>query len=240
MSKFFWISTFALLSALFNYIGIYAFYKNSRWIERFKNYFLCFAAGVLISTPFLVAFPHAFAEKSNCGFFAVFGFVFMLFVDRVVYRFSKNRDEAFGIVGAVAIGFHSFVDGVIYTITFNASLIIGFLSASGLVAHEFAEGIITYAFLIAGGYNPKKAFAYAFAIAGLTTPLGAFVVYPVMERVSEDLIPFLVSFVGGILVYFSASHLIPETRDAKEKHSTSAFFLGILFVLLSLLYSHHH
>lgn len=240
MDRFILISIFAFLSAVFNYVGVYAVYRNRNWIERFKDYFLCFAAGVLISTPFLVAFPHSFKERPDSGVVAVSGFVFMWFIDKVINNLTRSKDKAFGILGAVAIGFHSFVDGVIYTITFNASVVMGFLSATGLVCHEFAEGVITYTFLIAGGYQAKKAFLYAFIIAGLTTPFGAFVVYPFISKLSDEILSVLVSFVGGVLVYFSASHLIPETRESEGKHSFLAFFIGILFSLISSLYFHHH
>lgn len=240
MNVFKWIALFGFLSAIFSYLGIYAIYKKSNWVEKFKNYLLCFAAGILISTPFLITFPHAFEKKPDSGIFAIGGFVFLWFIDKVIYNFTKNKNEAFGIIGSIAIGFHSFVDGIIYTITFNASLVMGFLSATGLIFHEFAEGVITYTFLIAGGYHPKKAFIYAFIIAGLTTPFGAFVVYPLVSMLSKNIIPFLVSFVGGVLVYFSASHLIPEARESEEKHSSFAFFIGIMLVVVSSFYFHVH
>lgn len=239
MSIFKWIATFAFLSAVFSYVGIRAVYKNSKWIESFKDYLLCFAAGVLIATPFLIAFPHSFEKDEKSGIFAVIGFIFMLFVDKIICKFTQDKKEAFGLTGAVAIGFHSFVDGVIYTITFNASVIIGFLSATGLVAHEFAEGVLTYTFLIAGGYNPKKAFWYAFSIAGLTTPLGAFVIYPLVSSIDRGLIPKLVSLVGGMLVYFSASHLIPEARESEEKHSTLSFLIGVGLAFVFSFHNHH-
>lgn len=234
-----WIAVFAFLSSVFSYVGIHAIYKNSKWIDKLKDYLLCFAAGVLIATPFLVAFPHSFEKDEKSGIFAVIGFIFMLFIDKIVYKLTNDKKEAFGLTGAIAIGFHSFVDGVIYTITFNASVIIGFLSATGLVAHEFAEGVITYTFLVAGGYNAKKAFWYAFIIAGLTTPFGAFIVYPLIGSVSRDIIPRLVSLVGGMLVYFSASHLIPEARDSQEKHSVISFLIGVGLAFIFSLHTHH-
>ncbi|MCX7911103.1 MAG: zinc/iron permease, partial [Endomicrobia bacterium] len=182
-----WISIFAFLSMFFSYIGVYSIYKKNNWIQSFKDYLLCFAAGILIATPFLVAFPHSFEKNPDTSVFAVLGFVFMFFSDKVIYNLTKSKEKAFGLIGVIAIGFHSFIDGVIYTITFNASLVIGFLSACGLVAHEFAEGIISYTFLIAGGYSPKKAFLYSFIIAGLTTPFGAFIVYPIISSLNEEI-----------------------------------------------------
>jgi len=231
-NTFKWIAGFAVASALANYIAVYSVYKNTHWISKFKNYLLCFAAGVLISTPLLIAFPEAFEKDKNAGVFGLLGFLFMFFVDKMINHFTNRKEVAFGITGAIAIGFHSFVDGIIYTITFSASIMIGILSATGLVAHEFAEGVITYTFLIAGGFNNKKAFIYAFLIAGLTTPIGAFVVYPLVSKLSGEIIPLLLGFVGGILIYFSASHLIPEANENNEHHSFIALLSGVVFVVL--------
>ncbi|MCX7589860.1 MAG: zinc/iron permease, partial [Patescibacteria group bacterium] len=102
------------------------------------------------------------------------------------------------------------------------------------------EGIISYTFLIAGGYSPKKAFLYSFIIAGLTTPFGAFIVYPIISSLNEEIISFLVSFAGGMLVYFSASHLIPETRQSQEKHSVLSFLSGVLLAFIFFFYFHKH
>lgn len=234
-----WIAAFAVASTLVNGIGIYMIYKSKKWVEKFKNFFLCFAAGVLISTPLLISLPHAMENNEKAGIFALAGFLFMLIINRFISEHSEEKNFSFGITGAVAIGFHSFVDGVIYTITFSASVIIGVLSATGLVAHEFAEGVITYTFLSAGGFSPKKAAIYAFLVAGITTPIGAFIVYPFVSNLDKSVIQLLTSFTAGILIYFSASHLIPEARESKEKHSILALLSGLSFaILLSFMHKH--
>lgn len=231
MSTFKWIAVFAVASAVVNSIVIYMIYKAKNWVYKFKDYFLCFAAGVLISAPLLISLPHVMKDNENAGIFVLAGFLFMLIINKFI---SENNEEnvAFGITGAFAIGFHSFVDGVIYTITFSASTVIGILSATGLVAHEFAEGVITYTFLSAGGFSPKKAALYAFFVAGLTTPLGAFVVYPFISTLDKSVIQLLTAFTAGILIYFSASHLIPEARESEKKHSILALIAGLAFAIV--------
>ncbi|HOJ85389.1 MAG TPA: ZIP family metal transporter [Elusimicrobiales bacterium] len=231
MSTFKWIAAFALASAVVNGTGIYTIYKTKNWVYKFKDYFLCFAAGVLISTPLLIALPHAIENNEYAGIFALAGFLFMLIINKFISE-NNEKDVAFGITGAFAIGFHSFVDGVIYTITFSASTIIGILSATGLVAHEFAEGVITYTFLSAGGFSPQKAALYAFFVAGLTTPLGAFVVYPFISTLDKSVIQLLTAFTAGMLIYFSASHLIPEARESEKKHSILALISGLGFAIV--------
>ena len=59
MSAFYWILIFALGAMLVNSVGIWVIYKYKDWAERAKVYFMCFAAGVLISSPLIMAFPEA-------------------------------------------------------------------------------------------------------------------------------------------------------------------------------------
>jgi ZIP family zinc transporter len=56
---FIWMGGFAILSAIVNAIGIFAIAKYKQWAEKAKIYFMCFAAGILISTPLMLALPQA-------------------------------------------------------------------------------------------------------------------------------------------------------------------------------------
>jgi zinc transporter ZupT len=38
-------------------------------------------------------------------------------------------------------------------------------------------------------------------------------------------------FVGGVLIYVSASHLLPEAREHEKFHSQTAFLLGVLLAV---------
>jgi len=231
-NTFTWIVIFAISAAAINGIGILTIYKYKKWAESTKTYFMCFAAGVLISVPLMSAFPEAVEKNHNAGFFALVGFLFMFFSNKFIQYRTKQKSLAFGITAMQGIGIHSFVDGMIYTVTFNTSILTGFLAGTGLVIHEFAEGVITYSFLIAGGFNKKKAILYAFLISSLTTPLGAFIAYPFVSKLSQSILGLSLGFVVGVLVYISASHLLPEARGHEGKHSVIAFLGGIVLALL--------
>ncbi len=65
---FVWVAVFAILSAVINAAGIFAIIKYKKWAEKIKTYFICFAAGVLISTPLMLALPQAL-QKPLCGIY---------------------------------------------------------------------------------------------------------------------------------------------------------------------------
>ncbi|MBD3247465.1 zinc/iron permease [Candidatus Pacearchaeota archaeon] len=238
LSVFQWIAIFSIGAAIINGLGIFAIFKNKKWAEKSKNYLMCFAAGVLISVPLMFALPNALEKTPYAGAAALVGFLFMFFSNQVIRARTKKKSLAFGITAAEGIGIHSFVDGVVYSVMFSASVFIGFLAGIGLVVHEFAEGVIAFSLLIKSNVQKKKAAFYAFLIASLTTPIGAFVAYPFIRKLSGSNLGLALGFVTGVLIYLSASHLLPEAQRQtrkNKKHSVIAFLIGVLLALLIVL-----
>jgi ZIP family zinc transporter len=237
-NTFIYIASFAVASALINSLGILAIFRNREWAEKAKTYFMCFAAGMLVSTPLLITLPTAIGKNFYAGFMALFGFLFMFFSNELIKRYTNKKTLAFGITAVEGIGIHSFIDGIIYTVTFKVSILVGVLAGTGLVVHEFAEGVITYLVLLKGGMKEKTAMLYAFLVAGLTTPIGAFVAFPLINKLSESNLGLMLGFVSGILLYVSASHLLPEAKQEEKEHSSIAFLSGVglaIFLVLSRL-----
>lgn len=226
--SFGWIALFAFLAATVNALGILVVFRYREQAEKLMPYLMCFAAGVLISTPLMIALPAALERDPRSGFMALGGFLFMFFSNKVIRHYTHEEALAFGITAAQGIAVHSFVDGIVYAVTFEVSVLVGVLSAGVLVAHEFAEGVITFLILVRGGVNRRAAMVSAFLIASLTTPLGAFVAYPFIRPLSGGTLGLLLGFVSGVLIYVSASHLLPEARGHEERHSLLAFMAGVV------------
>ena len=231
VGTFTWVSIFAIGAMIVNSVGIWFVYKNISWAEKNKEFFMCFAAGVLITTPLLIAFPQAIGKNPNSGIAALLGFVFMFFSNKFIQYKTSKASLAFGITALEGIGIHSFIDGVIYSVTFNVSTYTGLLVGIGLVVHEFAEGVITFSFLSKSGLSKKRAGIFAFLVAALTTPVGAFIAYPFVSKMNDSLLGLALGFVVGVLIYLSASHLLPEAREHEGKHAYWAFLAGVLLGL---------
>ena len=227
-----WIGIFAIGAMIINGIGILTMYRNREFAERNKVYFICFAAGVLITAPLVHIFPHAMVGNQYAGIAALVGFLFMYSSNKIIKLKTKEKELAFGITAIEGIGIHSFIDGIIYSVTFSVSTYTGILAGIGLATHEFAEGVIAFSVLLKGGLTCKKAAFIAFLVAGMTTPLGAFLVYPFIKTLSGENLSLALGFVGGVLVYVSASHLLPESREHEQHHSHVAFLLGVGLALL--------
>ena len=76
---------------------------------------------------------------------------------------------------------------------------------------------------------------YVFFAAALTTPIGALIAYPAISRVNDSLLGLALGFTSGVLIYVSASHLLPEAGAHEKRHSVVSFFAGITLALLLLL-----
>jgi len=235
LNTFTWIAIFAISAAIVNTIGILVMYNNKKWVEKTKTLFMCFAAGVLISTPLMFALPNAIKMNSYAGVAALIGFLFMFLSNEIIKHKTRQKSLAFGITAIEGIGIHSFIDGIIYTVTFSASILLGFLSGLGLVIHEFAEGVITFSMLVKTKMKKDKALLIAFLVAAITTPIGAFIAYPFISKFNGSTLGLALGFVSGVLIYLSASHLLPEARENEKEHSGWAFLAGVGLAILIVL-----
>jgi zinc transporter ZupT len=241
MENTFWTALGASsLAATVTTIGIYVIRRFEPWGRRNTIYFVCFAAGVLISVSFLHIIPKAFSMNAKAPRYLFAGYIGLHLFNRFINAFvcDKSSDERYGIglVPMLGIGFHSFIDGFIYSITFTVGIFTGILAATGMVLHEFPEGIITYLLLIRAGFRVKTSLLLAFLAAAVTTPLGMLVSYPHIRKIDETLLGALLAFSAGALVYVGATHLLPQAETENKKYSLFALGAGII-VALGIIFS---
>jgi ZIP family zinc transporter/zinc and cadmium transporter len=240
MENTFWSAFGAsLLAALVTAIGIYTIRHFEAWGRRNSIYFVCFAAGVLISVSFLHIIPKAFTMNANAPVYLLGGFLLMHVFNRFITAFVCERGAepryGIGLTPMVGIGFHSFIDGFVYSITFTVSIFTGVLAATGMVLHEFPEGIITYLLLLRSGFAEKTSLILAFLAASISTPLGTLVSYPYISQIDKPLLGALLAVSAGALVYVGATHLLPQAEQERRKYSLYALGAGILVAVIIVL-----
>jgi ZIP family zinc transporter len=184
MSAPFWNAFLtSLLAATVTGLGIYTIRRFAAWGPRNTAYFMCFAAGVLITASFMHMVPRALTMNPQAPAWLLAGFFGLHLLNRflttmVCDKPSGHQDYSLGLVPMLGIGFHSFLDGAIYSITFSVSILTGYLATLGMVLHEFPEGIVTYLLLLRSGFAERRAALLAFLAAAVTTPLGMLLSYP--------------------------------------------------------------
>ncbi|MBV2183232.1 MAG: ZIP family metal transporter [Rhizobium sp.] len=240
MAGSFWAPFLAsLLAAAVTTAGLVVIRRFEAWGRANTTYFACFAAGVLISVSFMHIVPTAFSMAVAAPGWLLAGYVTMHLLNRFLSGFVCDRPEradyAIGLVPLMGIGFHSFIDGAIYAITFKVSLFTGVLAAIGMVLHEFPEGIVTYLLLLKGGFSTSRALLLAFLAAALTTPLGALVAYPVVERINAETLGAALALSSGALIYVGATHLLPQAEREPRRFSLIALGVGIVMATMIVL-----
>lgn len=238
MENTFWTAlATSSVAALVTSLGIYTIRRFADWGHRNTTYFMCFAAGVLISSSFLHIVPKSLSMNPQAPAWLLVGFFGMHLFNRFLTAFVCEKDPAkkeyaIGIVPMLGIGFHSFIDGFIYSIAFTVSILTGFLATLGMVLHEFPEGIITYLLLVRGGVSERRAMVLAFLAAAATTPLGMLVSYPFISAIDRQTLGALLALSAGALIYVGATHLLPKAEQEHRKFSFVALAGGVLVAVI--------
>lgn len=240
MEHSFWTAFGAsALAALVTGAGIYTIRRFEDWGRKYSIYFVCFAAGVLISVSFLHIIPKSFELSPYAPGYLLAGFLLMHLFNRFITAFVCERGThpayGIGLVPMIGIGLHSFIDGFVYSITFSVDVLTGVLTAIGMVLHEFPEGIITYLLLLRGGFSDRSALLLAVLAASLSTPLGMLVSWPFISGIDQQLLGIMLSLSAGALVYVGATHLLPQAEKEHGRFSLLALGAGILLAVLIVL-----
>lgn len=119
---------------------------------------------------------------------------------------------------AVGVGFGSLYHGT------NTGTLLGACAlAFGIGLQNFPEGTAVAIPLRREGYSRKKSFLYG-TLSGLVEPisgvLGALLVIKI-----EHLLPFLLSFAAGAMIYVVVQELIPESQSNDDKGLMALFSL---------------
>ncbi|THG82609.1 ZIP family metal transporter [Pseudomonas sp. A-1] len=238
MENTFWTAlATSSLAGLVTSLGIYTIRRFSDWGHRNTTYFMCFAAGVLISASFLHIIPRSFSMNPQAPIWLLVGFMGLHLFNRFITAFVCEKDPdrkeyAIGVVPMLGIGFHSFIDGFIYSIAFTVSLLTGYLATVGMVLHEFPEGIITYLLLVRGGVSERSALWLAFMAAAATTPLGMLVSWPLISVMDRETLGTLLALSAGALVYVGATHLLPRAEQEQKRFSLVALAGGVMVAVI--------
>jgi len=120
------------------------------------------------------------------------------------------HDPELGTLGAAGLSLHSFLDGFAIGVGFQASSTLGTVIALAVIAHDFSDGLNTVTVMLAHGNAPRRAAGWL--LVDMTTPiLGA--ASTLLFRIPEGVLPWILAFFVGSLLYIGASDLLPEARE---------------------------
>lgn len=165
------------------------------------------------------------------------GILFLLILDRSVPHMHMNSCEAEGpkcsmkksSMLVLAVTLHNLPEGMAVGV-----VIAGWLSGDSLVPvsavmalslgiaiQNFPEGAIISMPLYSQGMSRGKAFLYG-SLSGVVEPVGAMLTILAAGLVTP-LLPYLLSFAAGAMIYVVVEELIPEMSEGEHSHGRTLF-----------------
>ncbi len=143
-----------------------------------------------------------------------------------------------GVFTALAIAIHNFPEGLATFVTALSNPGLGIAIAVAIAIHNIPEGISVSVPIFYATGDRKKAFWYSF-LSGVAEPIGAFVgmllLMPFIDQ-NPAILPGLLDFVAGIMVYISIDELLPLAHKYGKGHVVLVgLILGMFIMALSLL-----
>lgn len=215
-----------------------------------------FAAGIMTAASVWSLLIPAMEQSAHMGKLAflpaVIGFLlgifFLLGLDHLIPHLHMNSSEAEGpksklkktTMLVLAVTLHNIPEGmavgVVYagwasgnvSITAAAALALSI----GIAIQNFPEGAIISMPLRAEGMGKGKAFLYGM-LSGIVEPIGA-VLTILAAGLVLPILPYLLSFAAGAMIYVVVEELIPEMSETPHSNVGTIFY-AVGFALMMML-----
>lgn len=215
---------------------------------------LGFAAGVMIAASFWsLLSPSIEMSKTlnlNPWLIASIGFILgglLLFIgDKIFDRLEKNKNKNEKnkmkrcMMLIFSITLHNIPEGLAVGVAFG-SIAYGLVGATesaaimlalGIGIQNFPEGTAISIPLRREGMSRKKAFFYG-QLSGIVEPISGVIGALIVLKI-RFLLPFLLAFAAGAMIYVVVEELIPESQTNKKKELMALFTL-IGFIIMMIL-----
>ena len=240
-------TTQALIATLFTWgvtaLGASLVFMFKKVNKNVMDSMLGFAAGVMIAASFfsLISPAILMAESLNMipWLIVTLGFLaggLLLFIGDKIYdkynsKIKKNDNFKRSLMLVFSITLHNIPEGLAVGFAFGslkygiegATLAAACLLALGIGIQNFPEGTAVSVPLRREGLSRKKAFLYG-QLSGIVEPISG-VIGALLVLKIRHLLPFLLSFAAGAMIYVVVQELIPESQTNKKKDLMALFTL---------------
>ncbi len=232
------------------------FFMKNKIKPKVEKALLGFASGVMIAASVwsLLIPSLEMAEQQNIikwvpatiGF--LLGILFLLILDSIIPHLHLNSDTPEGVQSklkkttmlVLAVTLHNIPEGMAVGVAF-AGVLVGntgltlagaFALAIGIAIQNFPEGAIISMPLKSEGVSKTKAFIYG-TLSGIVEPIGA-VITILLTKLVVPILPYLLSFAAGAMIYVVVEELIPESQSG-EHSNIGTLGVAVGFVIMMIL-----
>ena len=180
----------------------------------------------------------------------IVGIVFLLVLDSVIPHQHIDSDQPEGLKAeslrkttmmVLAVIIHNIPEGMAVGVSF-AGVLYGdgdltmagaMVLAIGIAIQNFPEGAIISMPLRAVGVDKHKAFGMG-VFSGIVEPIAAIVTI-LLSSIMVPILPYLLSFAAGAMMYVVVEELVPEATGEGESHTnigTIGFAAGFVIMMI--------
>ena len=224
----------------------FAFKKIS---HKFSDIVLAFAAGVMLAAAVIGLILPSLEYGGKFGLLVTVAGIFcgalcLNLLDRLVphlHRLSGVDQEAHPgqsaqlskvLLFVMAIAIHNLPEGIAAGVGFGTGNDGEAITiAAGIALQNIPEGMVIIAPLLVAGVSVMRTFCIALSI-GLLEVVGVWMGFA-LGTVSAAMLPVMLGFAGGAMLYVTSDEMIPETHaHGYQKQATYALLLGFMTLLL--------
>ena len=233
------------------------FFIGEKLDEKLQKALLGFAAGVMMAASVwsLLVPAMDMSEEAGMGRLSFIpavtglavGIAFLLFMDRHVPHLHSDSEDPEGprtslgktAMMLLAVVIHNIPEGMAVGVVFaglgetdSLTLASALALSVGIAIQNFPEGaIISLPLKAQGGMRKPKAFLWGF-LSGVVEPVGAIFTI-ILSGILIPLLPYLLSFAAGAMIYVIVEELIPESAEGEHSNiGTLGFAAGFAVMMI--------
>ena len=245
----------ALIASLFTWgitsLGAAVVFLFKKVNKNTMDAMLGLSAGVMLAATFWSLLSPALEMAENLKLISwlivslgvLSGGLLLFCGDKIFDRITKKKTNSHSIKRSLMLIFsitlHNIPEGMAIGVAFGsvfynlerATLAAAVMLAIGIGIQNFPEGSAVSLPLRREGMSPKKAFFFGM-LSGIVEPISA-VVGAILVIKVQVLLPILLSFAGGAMIYVVVQELIPESQTNKKKDLMALFTIfGFLLMMI--------
>ena len=229
------------------------FFLKKQLSERIRKLLTGFAAGVMVAASFWSLLQPALESSESMGALAfipaavgfIIGAGFLLLLDVVTPHMHMDKQHEGPKSGLkkttkliLAVTLHNIPEGMAVGVVY-AGWLSGNVGVSragalalavGIAIQNFPEGAIVSMPLRAEGMPKGRTFLYG-VLSGVVEPVASVITILAASAV-VPVLPYLLAFAAGAMMYVVVEELIPEMSEGKHSNiGTVAFMLGFVLMM---------
>ena len=232
------------------------FFLKNNIKKSVEKLLLGFASGVMIAASIwslIIPAIEMAEEQGKIGWVPpaigfMLGIVFLLVLDSIIPHLHLDKEKPEGVKSklkkstmlVLAVTLHNIPEGMAVGVTFAGALIGNveitlagaFALSIGIAIQNFPEGAIISMPLRSEGISKSRAFLYG-TLSGIVEPIAAIITI-LLTNIVVPILPYLLSFAAGAMIYVVVEELIPEAQ-AGEHSNIGTIGVAIGFVVMMIL-----